>query len=187
MDAEVLGYERSFHPFLCGEESFGTGSDHVREKDGVWAVLAWLSIIADRNEGAGATTPLVGVKEIVEDHWKTYGRNFYSRYAKGLKRRRVFRWVETHHACSRTLYERELDGDFASLMRGKRSRCRSRGIHSAPTPGGGWGEGDPSCVFSCRREAGCSVHFLPPHEGVNGPNSKRYVLGEIPVLVTPAR
>lgn len=90
MDAEVLGYERSFHPFLCGEESFGTGSDHVREKDGVWAVLAWLSIIADRNEGADASTPLIGVKEIVEDHWKTYGRNFYSRYAKGLRRRRLF-------------------------------------------------------------------------------------------------
>lgn len=80
MDAEALGHERSYHPFLCGEESFGTGSDHVREKDGVWAVLAWLSVLADRNEGDSThSTPLIGVQEIVEDHWKEYGRNFYSR------------------------------------------------------------------------------------------------------------
>jgi phosphoglucomutase len=56
---------------VCGEESFGTGSDHVREKDGLWAVLFWLNIIAAR----GAS-----VKEIVEKHWATYGRNYYSRH-----------------------------------------------------------------------------------------------------------
>nr|WP_315920694.1 alpha-D-glucose phosphate-specific phosphoglucomutase [Mesorhizobium sp. SP-1A] len=56
---------------ICGEESAGTGSNHVREKDGVWAVLLWLSIIAARGEG---------VKEIVEKHWATYGRNYYSRH-----------------------------------------------------------------------------------------------------------
>ena len=56
---------------LCGEESFGTGSNHVREKDGLWAVLFWLNIIAARGESA---------KQIVEDHWKTYGRNYYSRH-----------------------------------------------------------------------------------------------------------
>jgi len=79
MDAEAMGHERSYFPFLCGEESFGTGSDHVREKDGLWAVLAWMSVIAHRNEGAGESTPLVGVQEIVEGHWREYGRNFYSR------------------------------------------------------------------------------------------------------------
>lgn len=77
MDAKVLGHERSYAPFLCGEESFGTGSDHVREKDGLWAVLAWMSVIAERNQGEGL--PLVGVQEIVEGHWREYGRNFYSR------------------------------------------------------------------------------------------------------------
>lgn len=41
---------QDFSPFICGEESFGTGSDHVREKDGMWAVLAWLSILADFNK-----------------------------------------------------------------------------------------------------------------------------------------
>jgi len=63
---------------LCGEESFGTGSDHIREKDGVWAVLAWLSILADRNRDA--SKPLVSVQQIVEEHWKEYGRNYYCRY-----------------------------------------------------------------------------------------------------------
>ncbi|MFO1127766.1 MAG: alpha-D-glucose phosphate-specific phosphoglucomutase [Rhodospirillales bacterium] len=56
---------------LCGEESFGTGSDHVREKDGVWAVLFWLNILAARKQP---------VAEIVTDHWRRYGRNYYSRH-----------------------------------------------------------------------------------------------------------
>jgi len=56
---------------LCGEESFGTGSDHVREKDGLWAVLFWLNIIAARGET---------VEEIVRDHWGRFGRNYYTRY-----------------------------------------------------------------------------------------------------------
>lgn len=62
---------------ICGEESFGTGSDHVREKDGIWAVLAWLSILADRNEGKAN---LVTVEAIVKEHWEKYGRNYYTRY-----------------------------------------------------------------------------------------------------------
>jgi phosphoglucomutase len=56
---------------LCGEESFGTGSNHVREKDGLWAVLFWLNILAVRGES---------VEAIVKDHWQTYGRNYYSRH-----------------------------------------------------------------------------------------------------------
>jgi phosphoglucomutase len=56
---------------LCGEESFGTGSNHVREKDGLWAVLLWLNILAARRES------VVG---IVHDHWARFGRNFYSRH-----------------------------------------------------------------------------------------------------------
>ena len=56
---------------ICGEESAGTGSDHVREKDGLWAVLLWLNILAVRGESA---------KDIVEKHWATYGRNYYSRH-----------------------------------------------------------------------------------------------------------
>jgi phosphoglucomutase len=56
---------------LCGEESFGTGSDHIREKDGCWAVLAWLSILAKS---------ALSVEEIVKRHWASYGRNFFTRY-----------------------------------------------------------------------------------------------------------
>ncbi len=56
---------------ICGEESAGTGSDHVREKDGLWAVLIWLDILAARKQSIG---------EIVADHWKTYGRDYYTRH-----------------------------------------------------------------------------------------------------------
>lgn len=90
---------------LCGEESFGTGSDHVREKDGLWAVLAWLSILAYRNNTMTKHTgsvignmaqalqqtvlgqpkqqmplQLVTVEQIVKEHWAKYGRNYYTRY-----------------------------------------------------------------------------------------------------------
>ena len=56
---------------LCGEESFGTGSDHVREKDGLWAVLCWLNILAERKQS---------VEDIVRQHWAEYGRNYYTRH-----------------------------------------------------------------------------------------------------------
>lgn len=65
---------------ICGEESFGTGSDHIREKDGIWAVLAWLSIIAFRNKDKNPGEELVSVADIVTEHWASYGRNFFSRY-----------------------------------------------------------------------------------------------------------
>ncbi len=56
---------------ICGEESFGTGSNHVREKDGVWAVLMWLNILAQRKQS---------VIDIVSGHWAEYGRNYYTRH-----------------------------------------------------------------------------------------------------------
>ena len=56
---------------ICGEESFGTGSDHVREKDGLWAVLLWLNVLAARRES---------VAGIMRDHWRAFGRDFYSRH-----------------------------------------------------------------------------------------------------------
>ncbi|KAL8439949.1 hypothetical protein Efla_004874 [Eimeria flavescens] len=86
---------------ICGEESFGTGSMHVREKDGLWAVLSWLSILAYRNglmnnieeelevQKRGETVQIpppekienfVGVQQIVEEFWKEFGRNYYMRY-----------------------------------------------------------------------------------------------------------
>ncbi|KAJ7970043.1 phosphoglucomutase [Quillaja saponaria] len=65
---------------ICGEESFGTGSDHIREKDGIWAVLAWLSILAHRNKDKKAGEKLISVSDVTKEHWATYGRNFFSRY-----------------------------------------------------------------------------------------------------------
>ncbi|ESR35049.1 phosphoglucomutase [Citrus sinensis] len=65
---------------VCGEESFGTGSDHIREKDGIWAVLAWLSIVAHRNKDKKPGDKLISVSDVVKAHWATYGRNFFSRY-----------------------------------------------------------------------------------------------------------
>ncbi|XLU42468.1 hypothetical protein S245_037282, partial [Arachis hypogaea] len=59
---------------VCGEESFGTGSDHIREKDGIWAVLAWLSIIAHCNKDKKAGEKLISVADVVKEHWATYGQ-----------------------------------------------------------------------------------------------------------------
>ncbi|MCI2400006.1 alpha-D-glucose phosphate-specific phosphoglucomutase [Aliiroseovarius subalbicans] len=59
------------HVTICGEESAGTGSDHVREKDGLWAVLLWLNILAERRQS---------VAEILTDHWATFGRDYFSRH-----------------------------------------------------------------------------------------------------------
>lgn len=56
---------------LCGEESFGSGSDHVREKDGLWAVLFWLNLLAVKKQS---------VTQIVTDHWASFGRNYYCRH-----------------------------------------------------------------------------------------------------------
>lgn len=56
---------------FCGEESFGTGSSHIREKDGIWAVLFWLNIIAATGKS---------VEEITMEHWKKYGRSYYMRF-----------------------------------------------------------------------------------------------------------
>jgi len=56
---------------LCGEESFGTGSDHVREKDGLWAVLFWLNLLAVRRQS---------VREILDEHWRRFGRHYYTRH-----------------------------------------------------------------------------------------------------------
>jgi len=56
---------------LCGEESFGSGSDHIREKDGIWAVLFWLNLIAEKKQS---------VEEITRAHWAQYGRHYYTRH-----------------------------------------------------------------------------------------------------------
>lgn len=63
MDAKLIS--------ICGEESFGTGSDHIREKDGMWAVLSWLSVLANVDQS---------VEKILHSYWQAHGRNFFTRY-----------------------------------------------------------------------------------------------------------
>ena len=65
-------------PLICGEESFGAGSNHIREKDGLWAILMWLSILALHNQDVDEA--LVGVGSIVKEYWKMHGRNYYVRF-----------------------------------------------------------------------------------------------------------
>merc|ERR1712087_485150 len=75
MDSKANYGKTDYTPFICGEESFGTGSDHIREKDGMWAVLAWLQILASVN--TDSSQALVTVEDIVRKHWAKYGRNYY--------------------------------------------------------------------------------------------------------------
>ncbi len=60
---------------VCGEESFGTGSNHIREKDGIWALMSWLSLLADRASKGESHS----VEGVVRNHWKKYGRDFFTR------------------------------------------------------------------------------------------------------------
>merc|ERR1719326_2272747 len=80
MDSGLEAYfpgKDTYTPFICGEESFGIGADHVREKDGMWAVLAWLQILAAKTEAQGK---LVIPEDVAKEHWATYSRNYYARY-----------------------------------------------------------------------------------------------------------
>lgn len=92
---------------LCGEESFGTGSDHVREKDGLWAVLFWLNILAARRET---------VRDIVESHWRRFGRNYYTRHDYEEVETAAARGVMEHlRSQLASLPGRELAGDVVTI------------------------------------------------------------------------
>ena len=90
---------------LCGEESSGTGSDHVREKDGIWAVLFWLNILAVRG---------LSVEQILRDHWARFGRNYYSRHD-----------YEGVDSAAADKLMADLRASLASLP-GRADRCRPR-------------------------------------------------------------
>lgn len=91
---------------LCGEESFGTGSDHIREKDGVWAVLAWLSVIKHKKKS---------VRAILLDHWHHYGRNFFTRYdyenCETAPAQKMMEILEVFIRDSNTIGRKFTDGD----------------------------------------------------------------------------
>jgi phosphoglucomutase len=119
---------------LCGEESFGTGSNHVREKDGLWAVLFWLNILAVRQQS---------VQEIVQEHWQTYGRNYYSRHDyEGVASDRAQELVDRLQSLLPTLkgksygsYQVEYSDDFAYEDPIDGSISRNQGIRIGFTDG----------------------------------------------------
>lgn len=114
MDSKAIFNGVNYTPFICGEESFGTGSDHVREKDGMWAVLAWLSILAHYNPESqpSGDKPFVSVEDIVRAHWKKYGRNYYCRYDyEGVDKPKATAMVEAMATATAAKTGRKV-GDF---------------------------------------------------------------------------
>jgi phosphoglucomutase len=112
---------------LCGEESAGTGSNHVREKDGLWAILYWLNILAVRNEP---------VEQIVREHWRHFGRNVYSRHDyEGIDAAKAEMLFTQLRQTLPTLAGREFDGlrvkaadDFCYIDPVDGSRSEQQGI-----------------------------------------------------------
>ncbi|NNC38081.1 MAG: alpha-D-glucose phosphate-specific phosphoglucomutase, partial [Hyphomonadaceae bacterium] len=91
---------------ICGEESAGTGSDHVREKDGLWAILMWLNIIA----ATGKSVP-----ELVLSHWREYGRNYYSRHDyEGVDKGKAERVIDNVRSKLASLVGRSFEGETIS-------------------------------------------------------------------------
>jgi len=100
----------TYTPFVCGEESFGTGSDHVREKDGMWAVLAWLQILAAKTEN-DKEGKLWSVEMVANEHWKEYGRNYYARYDyEGVDKAKAEEMMEMMSKQAGTLVGKEFGG-----------------------------------------------------------------------------
>merc|ERR1712241_311185 len=98
----------TYTPFICGEEFFGTGADHVREKDGMWAVLAWLQILAVKSNKAGK---VVTPQEVAEAHWKEFGRNYYARYDyEGVDKIKAEAMMKAMADKEGTLVGQEFDG-----------------------------------------------------------------------------
>jgi phosphoglucomutase len=119
---------------LCGEESFGTGSNHIREKDGLWAVLFWLNILAVRQQS---------VEQIVQEHWQAYGRNYYSRHDyEAVDSDRAHTLMQNVHALMPTLkgtkfgrYEVEYCDDFSYVDPIDGSISQNQGVRIGFTDG----------------------------------------------------
>ena len=97
---------------LWGEESFGIGSDHIREKDGIWTILAWLSIIAAVNKSS-EPSDLITLKHILEKHWEKYGRNYYCKYDYEEVDQSLANEVFSLLTSKFTLFESEIEGGNA--------------------------------------------------------------------------
>jgi phosphoglucomutase len=139
---------------LCGEESAGTGSDHVREKDGLWAVLLWLNILAARKQS---------VADILTAHWNEFGRNYYSRHDyEGVDAGRASEMIDrlrgmladlpgqafeglTVESADEFAYDDPVDGS-RSEGQGIRIGFRWRRAHRLPSVGHRYGRRDFACL-----------------------------------------
>lgn len=160
---------------LCGEESFGTGSNHVREKDGLWAVLFWLNILAVRQES---------VEQIVTEHWQQYGRNFYSRHDyEGVDSDRAATLMKNVHDQMPTLtgkrfgnYEVEYTDDFSYTDPIDGSVSTNQGVRIGFTDGsriilrlsGTGTQGATLRVYLESYEPNVAKHHLDPQEALAG-------------------
>ncbi len=158
---------------ICGEESFGTGSDHVREKDGLWAVLLWLNILAVRGEG---------VDKILAAHWARYGRTYYSRHDfEAIPTEDAHQMMSELHADLPTLPGTEVEGlriaeaeDFAytdpvdgSVSRGQGVRILFEGGARIVLRLSGTGtEGATLRLYLERFEPDPAHHGLDPQEAL---------------------
>ena len=158
---------------ICGEESFGTSSNHIREKDGLWAVLFWLNILAVKQQS---------VEELMQDHWQTYGRNYYSRYDyEGVESDRANTLMSNLHAQLPTLKGRkfgdrevEFSDDFSYTDPIDGSVSQNQGVRIGFTDGsrivfrlsGTGTQGATLRVYLEQYEADPTKHHLDPQEAL---------------------
>ncbi len=158
---------------ICGEESFGTSSNHIREKDGLWAVLFWLNILAVKQQS---------VEELMHDHWQTYGRNYYSRYDyEGVESDRANTLMTNLHAQLPTLKGRkfgvrevEYSDDFSYTDPIDGSVSNNQGVRIGFTDGsrivfrlsGTGTQGATLRVYLEQYEADPTKHHLDPQEAL---------------------
>lgn len=158
---------------ICGEESFGTSSNHIREKDGLWAVLFWLNILAVKQQS---------VEELMHDHWQTYGRNYYSRYDyEGVESDRANTLMTNLHAQLPALKGRkfgvrevEYSDDFSYTDPIDGSVSNNQGVRIGFTDGsrivfrlsGTGTQGATLRVYLEQYEADPTKHHLDPQEAL---------------------
>jgi phosphoglucomutase len=158
---------------LCGEESFGTGSNHVREKDGLWAVLFWLNILAVRQQS---------VAQIVKEHWQFFGRNYYSRHDyEGIDSDRAAALMQQLHSQLPSLkgkkfnpYEVEYSDDFTYHDPVDNSISQNQGIRLGFVDGsrivfrlsGTGTEGATLRIYFEKYEPNIAKHTLDPQKAL---------------------
>ena len=160
---------------LCGEESYGTGSDHVREKDGLWAVLFWLNLLAESGKS---------VNQLVAEHWAQFGRNYYSRHDyEGVESGAANELMASLRIKLRTLAGQDLghhvvdyadDFEYTDPVDG--SVSKQQGVRIVMTDGsrivfrlsGTGTEGATLRLYLERYEADPAQHHLPTQQALSG-------------------